>query len=185
MEMQRHIDNGCTRCAATLQVWQSVLVIVEKERAFTPPDDVLRIVKSQLAPPAIKSSPVFRLLFDSRQQPVTVGVRGSIAATQFLFETDEFFIDLRLEPRREADRTCLVGQVLKRNGHDQGAQGVSICLQEGNQAIAQTSTNSLGEFQLEFAATNQLSIAINPDVANTIILPLYGIGGNSLKRKGQ
>jgi len=184
MEMQAHIDSGCRPCAATLQVWRNVLVIGEQEHTFVPPDDMVRIVKSQFGFSPIKASSGVRLLFDSNLQPIAAGIRGSIAATQFLFETDEFFIDLRLEPRREVDRTFLVGQVLKREGRGQGAQGMSICLQEGKEAIAQTSTNSLGEFQFEFAETNQLSIAIKRDVADPIVLPLYGIAGNLLKRKG-
>jgi hypothetical protein len=183
MEMQAHIDSGCRPCAATLQVWRNVLVIAEKEHTFAPPDDVVRIAKSQFVSSPQASAGV-RLLFDSNLQPIAAGIRGSIAATQFLFETDEFFIDLRLEPRREVDRTFLVGQVLKREGRGQGAQGMSICLHEGKEPIAQTSTNSLGEFQFEFAETNQLSIAIKRDVADPIVLPLYGIAGNLLKRKG-
>jgi hypothetical protein len=179
MQMQHHLDGGCKACAATLTLWRNVLVIAEKEQEFRPPNETLRIVKSQFAPPQIKTTAGVRLLFDSRLQPVTAGIRGSISATQFLFETDEFFIDLRLEPRREADRACLVGQVLKRTGQDQVVQGVTVRLQEGNRSIAQTSTNSLGEFQLEFTATNQLFIAISRDTEGPVILPLYGFGGNT------
>lgn len=181
--MQQHIDGGCEKCAATLQIWLNVFAIAEEERAFTPPDDVVRIVKSQLAPRALDSSTGIRLLFDSNLQPITAGIRGSIAARQFLFETDEYFIDLRLEPRREADRASLVGQVLKRTGKERTTQGVSVRLQDGQLPIGQTSTNQLGEFQFEFEATNRLSLAISRDLESEIILPLYGVEVNVAERK--
>lgn len=183
MEMQQHIDNGCMRCAVTLQVWRSVLVIAQVERAFAPPDGVLRIVKAHFPFRPTKVNAGVRCLFDSNLQPISAGIRGSVGAAQFLFETDEFFIDLRLEPRREGGRTYLVGQVLKREGRGQGAPGMSVGLQEGKRPIALTSTNAHGEFQFEFTETNQLSIAIKRDDGDPIILPLYGIGGNSLKGK--
>lgn len=182
MEMQQHIDSGCKKCIASLQVWQNVVAITAEESAFTPPADVIRIVKSQLAPPMQASSGV-RLLFDSNLQPVTAGIRGSIAATQFLYETDDYFIDLRLEPRREGDRASLVGQILKRAGKDRTTQGVTVRLQERQLPIARTSTNQLGEFQFEFAATTQVCLAISQDSGHDIILPLYGVAQESKERK--
>ena len=189
MEMQQHIDSGCEKCAATLQVWQNVFAIAEAEHAFNPPDGVVRIAKSQLAPRAFNPSSGVRLLFDSNLQPVTagirssVGIRGSIEASQFLFETDDYFIDLRLEPRRESDRVCLVGQVLKRSGKKRATQEVAVRLQDGQLLIAQTVTNQHGEFQFEFDFTNQLVLVISQDEENEIVLPLYGVGGKSAERK--
>ncbi len=177
VEMHQHIDSGCKKCAATLQVWQGVFAIASEEHTFIPPDGLIRIVKSQFAPRVLKASPGVRLLFDSNLQPVTAGMRGSIAATQFLFETDDYFIDLRLEPRREADRVCLVGQILKRAGKERATQNIAVRLQDGQLPIAQTSTNQLGEFQFEFEATNQLCLVICQDPESEIILPLYGVGG--------
>jgi len=159
---------GHARYAASVA---GLLDIAEKGHAFAPPDDVVRIVKSQFVPSPVTASAGVRLLFDSNLQPIAAGIRGSIAATQFLFETDDFFIDLRLEPRREVDRTFSGCQVLKREGRGQGAQGMSICLHEGKEPIARPRPISLGEFQFEFAATNQLSIAIQRDVADPIVLP--------------
>jgi hypothetical protein len=183
MEMQQHIDSGCKKCAATLQVWQNVVALAAEESAFTPPADVIRIVKSQLAPRAFDVSAGVRLLFDSNLHPVTAGIRGSIAATQFLYETDDYFIDLRLEPRREGDRACLVGQILKRAGKERTTQGVTVRLQERQLPIARTSTNQLGEFQFEFAATTQVCLAISQDSGHDIILPLYGVAQESKEGK--
>jgi hypothetical protein len=182
VEMQQHIDGGCQKCAATVRTWQSLFAVTQAEAVFTPPQDTVRIVKSQFAP-LLPASPGFRLIFDSHLQPVTSGIRGSVAATQFLFESDDYFIDLRVEPRRAKDQGCLVGQVLKRTSKDRKVHGLPVRLQEGDLTLAHTVTNELGEFQLEFSGAERLYLVIGQDRAGDITLPLYGIGGKLFMEK--
>lgn len=174
MAMQQHIDDGCTKCMETLQTWQAVYFVAKSESVFTPPSDVVRVVKSQLAAVQPKASRGVRLLFDSSLAPVAAGIRGSVAAQQFLYETDEYYIDLRIEPHRESANAALVGQVLNRTGK-QAAQGLAVLLHAGNRRIAETSTNQFGEFQFEFDATNGLSVSVSREQSDEIVLPLYGI----------
>lgn len=174
MAMQQHIDSGCNQCADTLRTWQGVLSIAAGESVLAPPAHAVHIVKSQFAAIRPTASSGVRLVFDSLLQPLTAGTRGSIAARQFLYETDEYYIDLRLEPQAE-DRACLVGQVLNRFGADRAVRSVPIRLQDGKLPVAHTSTNEFGEFQLEFEAGNSLCISISRGEANEIILPLYGV----------
>jgi hypothetical protein len=183
MAMQQHIDDGCKKCSDSLQIWQGVSSIAEAEKSFTPPNDTVRVVKSQFAGVATPAGSGVRLVFDSLLQPATAGVRGSVAARQFLYETDEYYIDLRLEPRPAADRACLVGQVLNRTGRDRAARGVAVRLQEGKQPLAHTSTNEFGEFQLEFEAGNSLFVSIGRSETDEIVLPLYGVRGRPVNGK--
>src|ERR1700680_2012202 len=173
--MQQHINDGYSKCETTLQVWQSVLSIAKGENALTPPDDVVRISKSQSATALSGAQHGLRLLFDSDLQPATAGARGSVSARQFLYETDEYYIDLRLEPRRDSDSACLVGPVLNRAGGERAAQKVPVRLQEGTSPLAETATNQFGEFQLEFEAGQNLCLSIGHDQESEIILPLYGV----------
>ncbi len=181
--MQQHIQGGCQKCEETLQVWQSVIAIAEQEAAFMPPSDILRVVKSRFAAAALKVSRGFRMLFDSALQPVTAGIRGSVSARQFLYETDDYYIDLRLEPRRDGDRACLIGQVLTRQGMDRTAAGIAIRIQNGKVSIAETVANRFGEFQLEFDGAAGLHISIGGNEDNEIVLPLHGVRGKSLESK--
>ena len=174
MAMQQHIDSGCRKCSDTLRTWQGVLSIAAGESALNPPTDAVHLVKSQFAAIQPTATSGVRLVFDSLLQPLTAGTRGSVAARQFLYETDEYYIDLRLEPRAE-DRACLVGQVLNRFGAHGAAQEVPIRLQEGKRPVAHTSTNQFGEFQLEFEPSESLCISISRDQADEIVLPLYGV----------
>ena len=182
MAMQQHIDDGCKECKTTLQMWQSLLAIAENEEVFTPPADVVRVVKSQFAAVMPQASRGVRLVFDSMLQPITAGLRGAVAARQILYETDDYYIDLRLESQPAENRACLIGQVLKRTGK-QAAQGVPVRLQEGKQHIAQTFTNQFGEFQLEFDAATGICILISRDQQDEIVLPLYGVQVKPVKAK--
>lgn len=183
MTMQQHLEDGCKPCAAALQLWQSLRAIAHQESRLTPPDDVVRVVKSQFDAITPEASRGVRLVFDSNLQPITAGIRGSVAARQFLYETDECYIDLRLEPRRDNERACLVGQVLNRSGQGCGAEGVAVRLQQGKQPVAQTTANQFGEFQLEFEAGDDLCIAIRRQQDLEVILPLYGVHGKPVERK--
>jgi hypothetical protein len=183
MSMQQHIQGGCQKCEETLQVWQSVLDVAVKESGYNPPADIVRVVKTQLAAVVAKASRGFRVLFDSALQPLTSGIRGSVSARQFLFETDDFYIDLRLEPRREADRACLVGQILTRKGMDRAAAGVVVHIKKGQHSLAETMANRFGEFQLEFDGAADLHISIGGSEGNEILLPLYGMHVKSLETR--
>lgn len=178
MTMQQHIDEGCKKCADALSTWQMVHAIAQAESALAPPSDVVRVVKSQFAVASPEKSRGFRLLFDSALEPVPAGMRGSVAARQFLYETDEYYIDLRVEPHRETQQAALVGQVLNRTGK-RAAQGLAVLLQQGKRQIAETSTNQFGEFQFEFDAASRLSISVSRDKSDQIVLPLYGIDATS------
>ena len=184
MAMQQHIDDGCQKCSDTLRIWQSVSSVTAGEKAFAPPEDAVRVVKSQFAAIQPASSSGVRLVFDSMLQPLTAGTRGSTAARQFLYETDEYYIDLRLEPRAPTDNASLIGQILNRATADRNAPGLAVRLQEGTRLIAHTSTNEFGEFQLEFKAGNNLCVLISRGEAPEIVLPLYGIQVKSMKQQG-
>jgi hypothetical protein len=181
--MQQHINAACNECMTTLQMWQRVVAVAENEVAFAPPEDIVRVVRSQFPAVPHEVSRWIRLLFDSDVQPLTAGVRGSVSARQFLYETEDYYIDLRLEPRKEADRACVVGQVLNRAGKDWLVDGIAVRLQEGSLSIAETATNKFGEFQLEFDVIKDLSLSIGAEEENVIVLPLSGVRVKSLESR--
>lgn len=193
--MQRHIDDGCSKCEASLMIWQAVAAVANEESAYVPPEDTVRVAKSQFATIAadLKTSKRARLVYDSDLQPAAVGLRGAVAARQFLYEADDYVIDLRLEPQRELGRISLVGQVLNRDraGHNGqavlmtncAARGILVRLLKGVLPVANTATNDFGEFQLEFEASNDLSVVIGMDEEKVIVLPLHGIHSKPVDRE--
>jgi len=184
--MQKHIEDGCNKCEAVLKNWQSVFRIAQEEGGYSPPQDAVRIAKARFAAVAsVQQGRPVRLVFDSNLQPITAGVRGSISARQLLYETDELYIDLRLEPQREAnrDRVFLVGQVLDRTNETRAAQGLKVRLLQGQQAVTDTATNQHGEFQLEFDAGRDMCLSIEHEKDRMVVLPIYGVhsGPGNLK----
>lgn len=175
LSMQRHLEAGCNLCATTLQLWREVLAVAGQEPALTPPADSVHLAKGRFAMVQAVSRPQVRLVFDSALQPATAGVRGSVSARQFLYETDDFCIDLRLQPHREARLTSVIGQVLSRarSSHSTVAMPVRLCSRESS--IAETVTNQFGEFHLEFDHGHDLHLAIGWDQNDAIVLPLYGV----------
>jgi hypothetical protein len=102
MTMQQHIADGCKRCQRTLHIWQGVAAIAEKESRLTPPADVVRVVKSQFAALTSQTSRGVRLVFDSLLQPITAGLRGSVAARQFLVWSDRCLTEAANSAPRKA-----------------------------------------------------------------------------------
>ena len=111
------------------------------------------------------------------------GTRGSIAARQFLFETDELYIDLRLDS--QAERLSLVGQIMDRARTKQAVQDLPIHLHKGTLQLVGTKTNQFGEFQLEFDASSDLYISVGVNEEQPIFLPLYGIHSKPLNPSGR
>ena len=183
IEMQQHLNDGCKKCQKAVDVWQAVRAIAGNERNVTPPVDTVRVVKSQFTAAMPHRSGGARLVFDSMLQPLTAGIRGSVAARQFLYETEDYYIDLRLVPLAPEARASVVGQVLSRTGK-RAAQAMPVRLQHGKRSIAQTSTNQFGEFHLEFEAAENTCILLGQDQGNEIILPLYGVHVKPEPRKG-
>lgn len=172
--MQKHLDSGCTQCAATLQVWSDVVEVAGQESGMTPPPDTVHMAKSQFALSGPAQAHGIRLVFDSFLQPATAGVRGTASARQLLYETTEFSIDLRLMANQQPNVTFVIGQVLSRvrGTHPTTAIPVRLCSSE--KSILETLTNQFGEFHLEFENGHDLHLAIGWDRKSAIVLPLSG-----------
>lgn len=180
--MRQHLDEGCKKCQKTVEVWQGVVAIAERESRLSPPADAVRVAKSQIAGVMPQASPGVRLVFDSMLQPATAGLRGALAARQFLFETDDYYIDLRVEPRAAENRAYLVGQVLNRTGK-RAAEALPVRLHQRKESIAETATNQMGEFQLEFQAAGEMYLAISRPDQDVIVLPLHGVQVEPVEHK--
>lgn len=180
--MEEHLESGCKECGGMLRTWQSVVALARDERNFFPPEDSVRVSKSQFAAVSGLASGRVRLLFDSLLQPAAAGVRGSVSARQFLFETDDLYIDLRLAP--QAERLSLVGQIMDRAQTRQAVQGLAVHVHQGESRLTGTNTNQYGEFQLEFDAGADLFVSIGRGQEQPIVLPLYGITTKPLDTRG-
>ncbi len=181
--MQAHLDGGCERCTTTLQLCNRVLSLAIEEKELAPPDDTVRVVKAQFATFATLGNYGVRLVFDSHLAPEGGGIRGSVFARQTLFETDELYVDLRLDPG--AERVSLVGQIMDRAKASQAVEGLPIQLHQGLSELKATNTNQFGEFQFEFRPGTDFYISIARREKQSILLPLYGTNVGPENRDSQ
>ena len=92
-----------------------------------------------------------------------------------LHKAATFVVDLRLESQPGSNRVCLVGQILRQADPLRSVQDVLVLLVHDDSNVAESTTNSFGEFQLEFEPDkqNRLSLVLNENRA--VVIPSKGL----------
>lgn len=172
--MQAHLDSGCTRCTEAAKTWERVRDVAKRERSYEPPKSATQMAKSLLVlhgRPGKSSG--LRLLFDSQQNPMVAGVRSTVTTSrQMLYGFGAYRIDLRMEPVMDSDKVSLVGQVLNAADPVKTGAHVTVALLRGRKVLAESHTNSLGEFQLECSLEGPLQLHLTLPRERDIKIPL-------------
>lgn len=162
--LQSHFAGGCRSCTTTLHFWKQVANLAAAENGYVAPENLVRMVKLEFA--ATQRHPADgvegRMVFDTWQQPALAGVRSVAAvARQMVYEADGYIVDLRLDRRPHSHTAHLIGQVLDSTSTEKslGALPVTLCTDK-DALLAESKTNSLGEFHLEFTAQHDLQLSI-------------------------
>ncbi|MGH9864601.1 MAG: hypothetical protein ACRD4H_04230 [Candidatus Acidiferrales bacterium] len=123
---------------------------------------------------------IAQLLFDSSRSAVAAGVRSaSTIARQLLYGVGAYRIDLRMEPQMDSDKVSLIGQILNSVDPAKHAGAVPVVLWKGRKVLAESQTNSFGEFHLEcdLEARLQLQLVLpqGMEVRIPLIEPAKGV----------
>jgi hypothetical protein len=178
--MQRHLRHGCEKCSAEYALWSAMSGFATAETVFDPPTEVVRTVKLALPGDArtrftTRIKEVAQLLFDSFQTPQVEGVRAAhLGGRQLLYKAGPILIDMRLELSDESGRCSLTGQVFHSEKEPQAMRDLSVHLLHGQSELANTQTNSLGEFAIEYKAAKDLQVAVEVSPVKDVYLPLEG-----------
>ena len=98
-----------------------------------------------------------RLLYDSFREPLPAGLRTQQRLSrQYLYQAGDYSLDVRLENERGSPRVALVGQIQNRKQPGKRLGSVPVQLLSGKQVLAQATSNSLGEFQMEYEPSKHL-----------------------------
>jgi hypothetical protein len=175
-QIEAHLTSGCSDCVASVGMWKKMYSIATSEAGFTPPDNVVRMVKVEFAAtqsPRLSPWTMARLVFDSLSQPLTAGVRsGASESRQLMFAAEGTMVDLVLDTRPQSGTISLVGQVVDKGGTKVAPRQVSVILwAETGEPLAETSANEFGEFQLEFAAQERLRLSVEISGHKPIRIP--------------
>jgi hypothetical protein len=175
-EVDAHIASGCSDCVAAVGLWQKVRSIGINEPCLTPPDDIVRMAKLELAArkaPHATPWTLARLVFDSFSQPLTAGVRaGGSDSRQLMFDAAGTMVDLVLDHQPQSGTILLVGQVVDKAGARIAPRQVAVIVwTETGQPLAETSANQFGEFQMEFAPQSRLRLSVEIVGCNPVRIP--------------
>jgi hypothetical protein len=125
-----------------------------------------------------RSMPMARLIFDSLRHPLPAdGIRGLLlGARQLAYQHQGTMIDVSIERAQESGQISLAGQVLNSDRKGRSSD-LSVLLVGGTGTLARTITNEFGEFHMEFASLQDLSLEIRLGERSWIQVPLGKIDG--------
>ncbi len=164
--MESHLASGCKTCRHTLRILREAADSARAEQQYEVPERVLheaiRIFERRRPENIVRTPHILaRLTFDSFDQPLPVGVRSYGRNTrQALYEAAGYSLDLKLENERGSATVRLVGQVADRNDPGRSMADTPVMLVAGQEVLASSRSNSLGEFQFEYQPRRRLSLFV-------------------------
>ena len=164
-------------------VGSEILELIERyDLSHLPEEKVLSRLWSTLEdlvafPPwrrvAARNIGVARLLFDSLRMHGPIGVRSShTSGRRFIYEHNNTTIDVLLDVRPGSNRISLMGQVLDGTRPEATYESLAVVLSARNGTLARTTTNRLGEFNLQFEFAENVSLEIRVGERSWITVPL-------------
>ena len=119
-----------------------------------------------------------RLVFDtsSHARPASSGL-GQPASRHLLYECAGLCLDLRLDRRSRSATAVVAGQLADRGDPLKPISGLPVFLVKGNRLLARTTSDRLGEFQMEgelavgtrvclvFGNRQLIEVPVNPFIA--------------------
>ena len=164
--MQAHLASGCRKCRHTAELLRKVAATARSDSQVQVPDYALRCARAIFLlqqPEKVQILPRVpaRLLYDSFREPLPAGVRTQQhLSRQALYQAGDYSLDLRMENESGTSRVTLVGQIQNRKQPGKRLGGVPVLLLSGKQVLGQAVSNSLGEFQMEYAPTKHLRLFV-------------------------
>ena len=126
-----------------------------------------------------------RLVFDTADYPLPAGVRRRDESSRhLLYEAGELCLDLRLEHDPESSRTALVGQLADSGDPLRAQAAVPVFVVSGEEVLAQTISNSMGEFQLDYPPRPAPALCLPVGDEQLIEVPLVASVGDEPDTEG-
>ena len=163
--IEEHLASRCPECMTASAVWGRIAQFAAKESDFSPPENLVRLMKLQFADQQSAQPElglIASVIFDSATQPLPMGVRsGSASTRQIVYEAEGLTVDLRLERKPHSSTFSAAGQVLDKDAPLSWLGNAAIVLwNDKGHMLMKTVANDYGEFQFEFEHEDQLRISI-------------------------
>jgi hypothetical protein len=176
-QIDAHLAAACSECKTAFRLWEQMVSFAVQERNYAPPENLVRRAKLEFAATQAVQPEEFslaRLVFDSTLEPLTVGIRGSVARMQhFVYEAEGLNVHLSFERRPNSNTIFATGQVLDKQAPLCWLGNAAVVLWADNgKVVSIVEANGYGEFQLEFQPQDQLRISIAAAGRKTLRIPL-------------
>jgi hypothetical protein len=184
-EMERHLEEGCSRCKKAASLWQKVRQTTKSAVDCQPPEDVVRVAKAgftgnQLYGKRAKVPGLVEVLFDSFLQPLTAGARSSRSGIrQMLYRAEPYQVDLHIEAKPEANKIVVTGQLLDLRNPDLPGRDVPLVLSNLRGDVVQAITNEFGEFREEIRSSSDLELKFVGEEEKAVIISLRNALGEA------
>jgi hypothetical protein len=188
--IKTHLAAECGECKISHDRWRQVARLAAAEATYDPPENLVHLVKvgfSHKTTSEPQKWTLANLVFDSFARPLPAGVRigasnasatgvGGVRVWQMVHEAEGLTVDLRFSHRTSSKAVQLVGQVFDKQATRPLQQSAIIELStDKGQVVATTVVSPLGEFHIEFAATNQLFLSVKAVERNTVRIQLVNV----------
>jgi hypothetical protein len=184
--MQQHLDQGCSECSKSVEIWRKVMEKTNALNQMQPPAASLRAVKAGFALRKVVAFPsgkldLATLHFDSARQPLAAGMRsGHATARQLLYKSGSVCIDMRMQPTPGSESIVLIGQLLDSMSPGQGMGGVSVSLMSKGDTVSRKKTNDAGEFDFGLEPLRDVQLVFGIGDSRTIVVSVPEGGSNKV-----
>ncbi|MBW8873944.1 MAG: hypothetical protein JF614_03195 [Acidobacteria bacterium] len=114
-----------------------------------------------------------RLVLDTGESPLAEGVRRrDVTSRHLLYQAEDLYLDLRLEPDLRAGRAALVGQLVDLRDPARPVPPAPVLLLSEDEVLTQTRTNDFGEFQMDLAPHRSLRLCLALDGGRLVEVPI-------------
>jgi hypothetical protein len=178
LEMERHLEEGCSRCKKAASLWQKVRQTAKSAADCQPPEDEVRIAKAgftgnRLYGKRAKVPGLVEVLFDSFLQPLTAGARSSRSGIrQMLYRAEPYQVDLHIEAKQGANKIVVTGQLLDLRNPDLPGRDVPLVISNLRGDVVQAITNEFGEFREEIRSSSDLELKFAGEEEKAVIISL-------------
>lgn len=176
VSMQKHLDEGCSTCKKTVEVWTSLVEFARHEDSYKPPATALRCAESYLFPFKLalrekQDLQLGRLTFDSFESQMAAGIRGfDEVPRQLMYQCGDVVIDMRLEPKAHSNLMALAGQVVDSRRPAGGVAGIPVSILSKEDTLSETTTNQFGEFHFSFQPVEHLKLLLGMERTGLFLL---------------
>jgi hypothetical protein len=177
-EMDRHLEEGCSRCKKALSLWEKVRQTAKSAAKCEPPEHAVRIAKAGFIGAGLKQKPsrvagLVEVLFDSFRQPLVQGARSvGSGMRQMLYRAEPYQVDLHIEAKPGANKLVVIGQLLDLRNPDAPGCDVPVTISNLRGHVVQTITNEFGEFREEIKSSSDLELKLPGENQKAVIISL-------------